>query len=440
MNRKRYNVSCETLFLPFKVVLVITLLLAYVTPTLQAIDTVTGLTTENYLIVDYDSEMILSGENYDKQKGIASVTKVMSYVVYMEKIEADGLDPKETVIPISDEIVDNFARDRGLSGVYFNYGSKYTLEELLDLMMVYSDNGATIAIGEYLFGKEETAVELMNAKAKELGLKDTIYYNTTGLTMVDYKDAMLEGTNPKDYNASTAREQAILGKYVITEYPQVLDLVGQSFIKFENSRLANFNLMLPDLDYDYPGVEGLKTGSSIEAGYCFVGYYIDPVTEKAYISVVLDSENAMKRFNDTTYLYNWLGDTEMHTLIEKDQELELKVKGAKSSTYITKTNSDYQIPYAENINLERRSFEFNPKYFDENNKLVADIPLGGIVGSYVYTLAEDDSKENVFQSLESDENIIKIQVVSTEEIKQEGFIGSIITGITDFFVNVFESI
>ncbi len=439
MNRKRYNVSRETLFLPFKVGLLSALLIPIAMPSFAAIETVPGLTTDNYLLIDKDSEMILAGEGYDEVMGIASVTKLMSYYVYMDKIDSDGISIEDSVVPVSDEIVDNFAKDAALSGVYFDYGDEYPLDIMFDLMMVYSDNGATKAIGEFLYGTEEEAVKAMNAKAKELGMENTMYYNTTGLTMGDYKDAMLEGTTEDNYNTSTARDQLLLTESLLDVHPEILDRVGQSYVEFDGYTLPSFNLMLPDLSYDYPGVVGMKTGSSVEAGYCFVGYYIDPITEKEYLSVVLDSESTTKRFNDTTYLYNWIADTEMTTLMQADQEMELNIKGAEQSLYTVKTNAEYQIPKTDNYNLERQKFEYNPNYFDENDKLIADIPEGEVVGSFVYTIAEDEAEGDNFESLTSEPNEIKFQVVSTTEIKQEGFIGSIVTGVTNFFVNVFES-
>lgn len=439
MNSKKYNVSRETLYQLFKVTLLLIAIVPMTIPSFFAIESVAGLTTDKYLIIDKDSEMILAGENYDQVAGIASVTKLMSYYVYMDKITADDVNIEETIIPISDEIVDNFAKDAALSGVYFDYGSEYPLTDMFDLMMVYSDNGATKAIGEYLYGSEEEAVKAMNSKAKELGMENTIYYNTTGLTMGDYKDAMLEGSNEDDYNQSTAREQLILAESLLDAYPQLLDIVGQSTVEFDGYTLPSFNLMLPDLDYDYPGVVGLKTGSSIEAGYCFVGYFIDPITQKEYLSVVLGSESTTKRFNDTTYLYNWLGDVEMQTLMLEGQEMNLPIKGAQKAIYNVKTNAEYQIPKTNSFNLERQEFEYNPQYFDENNKLIADIPEGEVIGSFVYTIAEDDAEGNNFESLEAEANTIKFQVISTEEVKQEGFIGSIFTGVTSFYLNIFES-
>lgn len=408
-------------------------------PSFFAIEKIAGLTTDKYLLIDKDSEMILAGENYDTVSGIASITKLMSYDVYMDKITADKIDLKKTMIPVSDEIIDNLANDSALSGVFFNYGSKYPLNQMLDLMMVYSDNGATKAIGEYLFGSEEEAVVAMNKKAKKLGMEDTHYFNTTGLTMVDYKDAILKGTKKTDYNTSTAREQLVLAESVLDSYPQVLDIVGKSTIKFEGTELPSFNLMLPGLSYDYEGVAGLKTGSSIEAGYCFIGYFIDPTTKKEYLSIVLNSTTTTKRFNDTTYMYEWLGDTEMETLKPKGQEMELRIKGAKQSNYQVSVDAEYQIPKADPFTIERKQFEYNPEYFNENNKLIKDIPAGEIVGSYVYSIAEDDIEDNYFESLSSEQNTLKIQVVSATDIKKEGFIGSIFTGITSLFENVFES-
>lgn len=438
-NNSKYNVSHETLYQLFKVTLLLIAIIPMTMPSFFAIEEIPGLTTDKYLLIDKDSEMILAGENYDKVSGIASITKLMSYDVYMAKIKADKVDINKTMIPVSDEIIDNLAKDSALSGVYFDYGSKYPLSQMLDLMMVYSDNGATKAIGEYLFGTEEEAVVAMNKKAKQLGMENTHYFNTTGLTMGDYKDAMLKGTKETDYNKSTAREQLVLAESVLDTYPEILDIVGKSTIKFEGTELPSFNLMLPGLSYEYEGVEGLKTGSSIEAGYCFIGYFVDPDTEKEYLSVVLNSVSTTKRFNDTTYLYEWIGDTEMETLKPKGEELELRVKGGKKSNYTVSVAADYQIPVADPFTLERQKFEYNRKYFNENDKLVKDIPAGEVIGSYVYAIAEEDVEENNFELLSSEPNKLKIQVVSATDIKKEGFIGSIFTGITSLFENIFES-
>lgn len=438
-NNRKYNVSRETLYQLYKVALLLIAIIPMTTPSFYAIEVIPGLTTDKYLLVDKESEMILAGENYDQVTGIASITKLMSYYVYMDKIKTDKIDVEQAVVPVSDVIVDNFAKDSALSGVYFEYGSKYPLTEMFDLMMVYSDNGATKAIGEFLFGSEEEAVVAMNKKAKALGLENTMYFNTTGLTMVDYKDAMLKGTKKTDYNTSTAREQLILAESILDKYPEILDVVGKSTIKFEGTELPSFNLMLPGLSYEFDGVKGLKTGSSIEAGYCFVGYYIDPETKEEYLSVVLDSESTTKRFNDTTYVYQWLDDAKLEILKPKGEESQLRIKGAKQSEYTVTVAADYRIPESDTFTLERQKFEFNSKYFNENDKLMTDIPAGESIGSYVYTVAEDDVKENNFEALTTEPNTIKIEVVSTTEIKKEGFIGSVFTGITSFFVNVFES-
>lgn len=448
------NVSRETLLIVFKISLAILVIFPITFTNMNAIETVSGLEADKYLLIDKDSNVILAGENYDEVAGIASITKVMSYYVYMDKITEDGIDIDSATVPISDEIVDNFAKDPALSGVYFDYGDEYPLQDMFDLMLVYSDNGATKAIGESIYGTEEAAVEAMNAKAKELGMDNTTYYNTTGLTMSDYKDAILDGTTEDDYNVSTAREQLILAEHVLADYPQILDYVGQSTVDFNGYTLSSFNLMLPDLAYDYPGVVGLKTGSSIEAGYCFLGYYIDQTTGKEYLSIVLNSSDQNKRFNDTTYLYNWITDTEFQTLMNADQEMELPIKGARGNFFTVKTNAEYQIPSSDRINLERMEFEYNSEYFDEDKVLTKDIPEGGVVGSYVYKVADYDEEEgsseegetseispedNQIESLDSQPNKIKFSVVSTNEIKKEGFIGSIFTSFSTFFVNVFGS-
>lgn len=434
------NVSHETLLPAYKVLFSFLLLITILSPNLLAISTVDGLTTENYLLIDKQSKMIIAGENYDTQSGIASISKLMSYYVYMDKITADSIDIDKTMIPISDEIIDNISKNSELSGVYFDYGTELPLSQMFDLMLVYSDNGATMAIGEYLFGSEEQAVVAMNEKVKTLGLENTVYYNTTGLTMSDYQDAMLEGSKPTDYNVSTAREQLILAENLLDDYPEILDIVGKSYINYGSYQLASFNLMLPDLDYDYPGVVGLKTGSSIEAGYCFLGYYINEETNEEYLSIVLNSQDRNKRFNDTTYIYNWLNEEEMKTIMAAGTTTNLKISGSANGFYDVQTKEDYYIPATTSFNLERNQFNYNQTYFNDQNELVKDIPAGEVIGSFTYKIAEDDEQEDIVESVDAVANTINIEVTSTEDIKVETKIGRIISSLVDFYINVYDSI
>lgn len=437
---KRCNVSHETLLHAYKVLFLFLVLIPIISPSFLAISTVDGLTTNEYLLIDKQSKVILAGENYDTPSGIASISKIMSYYVYMDKITADNIDIESTTIPISDEIVDNISKNSELSGVYFDYNTELPLTEMFDLMLVYSDNGATMAIGEYLFGSEEAAVVAMNEKAQTLGLENTTYYNTTGLTMSDYQNAMLEGSKPTDYNVSTAREQLELAESLLQTYPQILDIVGKSYVNYNGYTLANFNLMLPELDYDYPGVVGLKTGSSNEAGYCFLGYYINEETNEEFLSIVLNSTDRNKRFTDTTIIYNWLNEQEMETIMPAGSEFDLNISGSADAVYKVHTKDDYYFPITSDLNLERNQFVYNQQYFDADNKLIKDIPAGEVIGSFTYQIADDNVEENIVETIQSPKNTLNFEVVSDKDIKVDSTLGALFTATVDYYIKLYEGI
>lgn len=146
----------------------------------------------SYVLMDMDTGRVLESKNKDTPMLIASITKIMTCIL---AIENGNLD--ETII------VDNSISNSYGSGIYISVGEEIKLIDLLYGLMLRSGNDAAIMISTYISGNEDDFVKLMNQKAKELGMNNTIFYNSSGLD------------NTTSGNLSTAYDMALLTKYAM---------------------------------------------------------------------------------------------------------------------------------------------------------------------------------------------------------------------------------
>ena len=143
--------------------------------------------------------------------------------------------------------------------------TQYTVKELYEAAVIYSANGASIALVELLAGSEGDFVRLANEKAKELGLRNTTLVNSTGLDNSDLMGMHPASTSPEATNLMTAKDLALLAFHLLRDHPEVLTVSSIPRKTFREGtpdavRMDNWNWMLPGLVYAYNGVDGLKTG------------------------------------------------------------------------------------------------------------------------------------------------------------------------------------
>jgi len=127
------------------------------------------------LLMEIDSGKILFEKNKDEKMAVASMTKMMGLIIIMEKIESGEIE--------LDDIVTASKNASGMGGsqIYLETGEEMTVRDLIKGITMASANDATVAMAEKVAGSEEKFVEMMNSKAKELGLKNTHFVNSTGL-------------------------------------------------------------------------------------------------------------------------------------------------------------------------------------------------------------------------------------------------------------------
>ncbi len=246
----------------------------------------TLLVSNSKSAVLYSSEegVILFEKNKDQKLAPASMTKIMSLIIIYEKM-AIANTKKTDMVTVSDH-----AQSMGGSQVYLEVGEKISVDELLKCICIVSGNDAVVALTEHLYGSELAAVDKMNDKAKELNLSNTHFEDVTGLT--------------DDNHYSSAYDMAVMSNHLITTYPDVLNYtnIREDYIRKETSSpfwLVNTNKLIGRVD----GVDGLKTGWTVEAGYC-----ISMTMKKdnmRLISVVMGYESANVRNNESLNLLNY---------------------------------------------------------------------------------------------------------------------------------------
>ncbi|WP_240644459.1 D-alanyl-D-alanine carboxypeptidase family protein [Paenibacillus paeoniae] len=183
-------------------------------------------------------------------------------------------------------------------------GQEVTVRELFDAMTIHSANDAAVALAEHIAGSEAAFVILMNKKAASIGLSDgALFGNASGLSKSDI--AAYAGSAHKRDTLLTAKDTAIIAGHLIGKYPEVLAVTSRGSVNVSTQRqtLASTNLMLADKPFAYSGNDGLKTGYTPDAGYCFTGTVKRDQTR--LISVVMGADNIESRFLETIKLYEY---------------------------------------------------------------------------------------------------------------------------------------
>ena len=218
---------------------------------------------------------------------IASLSKLMTALVITKNEE---IYPKEKTIIISSE-----AANQKDVPVYGNLkkGEKFTVEELIEMALIYSSNDATYALTEVM-GLEEF-VEQMNIVAKEIGLENTHFVNPTGLEPEDLK---FNSSTKENFNYSTAEDLIKLARYIFSEYPSIFEISTRKGPYLVRNGLSG--LVLPS-NFEFLGG---KTGYTEEAGECLL---VVAKNEKGstFFNVILGAPKG-ERIKEMEKLFNWL--------------------------------------------------------------------------------------------------------------------------------------
>lgn len=234
-----------------------------------------------FSLQDTDSGYTLASNNADQRLEPASLTKIMTAYVVFHELKEKHLRLEDTT-QISKAAQQ---ASQGGSRMFVQSGTQVRIEELLQGMIVQSGNDASIALAEHIAGSESTFANLMNEHAKRLGMTNTHFMNSSGL--------------PDPAHYTTANDLLRLVRAVINEFPQYYHWFSQQEFTFNNITQPNRNVLLSqDL-----GVDGMKTGHTNTAGYCYA------VSAKRnhmrLAAVILGAASAKQRFQAGRSLINY---------------------------------------------------------------------------------------------------------------------------------------
>ncbi|MGT2756796.1 D-alanyl-D-alanine carboxypeptidase family protein [Streptococcus ovuberis] len=223
------------------------------------------------IVIDAKTGSILWGENIDEQRDPASMSKMLALFLVYEAMEQGkfGLD---TVVTAT-ETDQAMGKLWEISNNNIVAGVGYTVEELIIATLVPSSNVATLMLANLVEPDPDAFIDLQNAKAKELGMTSTTFYNATGAVARAfggyYAPKRHDNYTP---NVTTARDYATLTYHFINRFPGILDYTHDSKVTIKQGTpyeetFKSYNYSLPDGKYGIEGVTGLKTGSSPSAGF-----------------------------------------------------------------------------------------------------------------------------------------------------------------------------
>jgi len=273
---------------------------------------ISEVTTKSSILIDIDSGKVLYEKNATEQMPVASIVKLMTILITFEQIDLGAISLDDKVM-VSEE-----ASGMGGSQIFLDANCKYDLGELLKSVIVCSANDSSVALAEHISGSENSFVQKMNERAKQMELQNTNYINCTGL--------------PVDNQYSCALDVAKILKEVLSyeKYHEYSSIWLENFVhpSGRTTEMTNTNR----LSRFYEGCIGGKTGSTNEAGYCLaVGAKRNNLS---LISVVLGANTTKDRFKSASDLLNYgFANYENYTIDISDKinisykdERDLKIK------------------------------------------------------------------------------------------------------------------
>ncbi|MFA5958383.1 D-alanyl-D-alanine carboxypeptidase family protein [Hyphomicrobium sp.] len=236
------------------------------------------------ILMDAATGAILFQHNADELVPPASMSKLMTLAVLFRAIK-EGRVHKTDEFTMSVNAWRNGGAPSGTSAMMVPVNTKASVDELIQGVTVQSGNDAAMCIAEGMAGTEAAFARMMNEEARRIGLVKSTFANATGL--------------PNPNHLMTARELAILSRYLINEYPEFYPAFGQKEFLYRKHRFINRNPLL----FLNIGADGLKTGHTAAAGYGLVGSAVQD--GKRLIVVVSGVEKADQRKDEAAKLLNW---------------------------------------------------------------------------------------------------------------------------------------
>lgn len=331
------------------------------------------------ILIEQNSGQILYGYNVHEKLHPASVTKVMSLLLIMEALDSGKLT-LDTQIPCSQN-----AASMGVSQIWLDTTETLSVHDMLKAIAVVSANDCVVAMAEYLGGTEDGFVEMMNAKAKELGMNDTTFKNCHGLD--------------EDQHLTSAYDISLMSRELLLNHPKITEYstIWMDSLRSGKSALSNTNKLVRN----YSGCTGLKTGSTslalfnLSASATRDGLSLIAVVMKAPTSAVrFSNATSLLDYGFSNYSYKSFGsqgEVVKSVTVTKGVSTEVKAVYETSPSFLIKKGNESGITYELNL----------------NDSVQAPITQGQQLGTIKYLL---NGKELGTVSLVSESSVNKINL------------------------------
>jgi D-alanyl-D-alanine carboxypeptidase (penicillin-binding protein 5/6) len=376
------------------------------------------------ILIEAQTGQVLYQFNADQAYPPASMSKMMTEYLVMEAI-ANKKITWEDMVPVS-----KYASDVIGSGQLLAVGEQMSVRDMVKQMAIYSANDASIALAEFLSGSESNFAKLMNETAAKLGLKQSQFMNSTGLARAD-----LGKYAPTDISGETlmsARDVAMLAKHLVSKHSEILSfskITSEKLKPTDENPMVNLNWMLEGnasninfKQYVYQGLDGLKTGHTDEAGYCFTG--TAQRNGLRLISVVMGATTKPSRFIETRKILDYgFNQFEMKEIVPKNYSYKeysaVRVTDAVELEQSVVTKDSFKLMVKKGTTLEGIKPTFTA--IDES-KRYAPLKKGAKLAEATYTF--DGQK-------------YKVDLVAASEAEEASWFRLMLRAIKDFFVGLF---
>ncbi len=236
------------------------------------------------ILFDVNTRSVLFEKDADKLNAPASLAKVMTAAVVFQEMAAGRLKPEDEMV-VSAHAWRKGGAVAGNSAMFLTPGQRPKVSELITGLIVTSGNDAALTLAEGISGSEENFARLMNERAKEIGLKDSVFSNPTGL--------------PDPAQRVTVRDLLVVSDYIIRTFPEQYKVFAIKEFTWGKTRQVNRNPLLAS----DPNADGLKTGNTDESGFGLIGSSV--INGQRLIVVVNGLKTAVDRSVEARKLLDW---------------------------------------------------------------------------------------------------------------------------------------
>lgn len=337
-----------------------------------------SITAPSAILIDSESGQVLFEKESHSKRPCASITKVMTLLLVFEAIDSGKISMTDQVSASA------HAASMGGSDIWLEEGEIMSVDDLIKATTVASANDAAVALAEHVSGSEESFVEQMNKRAKELNMNDTTFKNCNGLD--------------EDGHITSAYDVALMSKELI-KHKEIFDYctIWMDTLRDGKTQIVNTNKLLKT----YNGITGLKTGTTDDAGCC-----ITATAERdgfKPIAVVLGAATGKERFSDAAALldYAFAGYTSVSPKLPEDCVSEVEVLGGMQKAIGVEVNLSGAFLIEKGKESEIQS------KVKVNEEITAPISKGDSIGSVEYYLG--------------DKLIGKYDITAADEVKEISF-------------------